>query len=239
MNEGIVKSLNFVKNSIANTCKKLNIQREVRLVAVSKTKSHELIKACYDAGQRHFGENYVQELCAKAPQLPKDIRWHFIGSLQSNKAKQLASIENLWMVETIDRQKIATALDKAIAAVGRKTPLNVFVQVNTSAEESKSGCDPKDCVQLVKFVIENCPHLKFCGLMTIGSILHSKSQSDDQPDFELLCKCRDEVCKELSLKKEDVELSMGMSSDYLKAIEYGSTNVRVGSTIFGEREYKK
>lgn len=146
--ESVVKSLNLVKTAIANTLKKLNSTRtvttnynpshlkQVRLVAVSKTKPIELIEACYKAGHRNFGENYVQELCEKAAKLPQDIQWHFIGHLQSNKTKQIASVPNLFMVETVDREKIATALEKEIVKSGRKIPLNVMVQVNTSGEES-------------------------------------------------------------------------------------------------------
>ncbi|KAM0840425.1 hypothetical protein ACQ4PT_029746 [Festuca glaucescens] len=175
----------------------------VRVVAVSKTKPVSVIRGVYDAGHRCFGENYVQELIDKAPQLPEDIEWHFIRNLQSNKAKALlAGVPNLDMVESLDDEKIANRLDRVVADLGRK-PLKVLVQVNTSGEE--------------------------CGY----------SSSLFQYNSVALASCRKEVCDELGIPEEQCELSMGMSADFEQAIEMGSTNVRVGSTIFGAREYPK
>lgn len=251
--ESVVQALNLVRIQITNLIKTKNILHQVRLVAVSKTKPIDLIMAAYNAGQRHFGENYVKELCDKAKQLPKDIEWHFIGNLQSNKVKQLISnVPHLFMVETVDREKIADALNKAVAEIDRegRDKLKVLVQVNTSGEESKSGVKPEDLVNLVKHVRDKCPNLQFCGLMTIGALeISRKAPSEhEQPDFAKLIECRKQVCEELGLSETSVELSMGMSSDYLIAVsiiikinkrnlqvEYGSTNVRVGSTIFGSR----
>ncbi|XP_078153307.1 uncharacterized protein LOC144548495 [Carex rostrata] len=205
----------------------------VRVVAVSKTKPVSLIRQLYDAGHRFFGENYVQEISEKAPQLPSDIQWHFIGHLQSNKAKSLlASVPNLYMVESVDNVKIANYLDKAVAGLGRK-PLKVLVQVNTSGEESKSGINPSDCVELAKHVRHACPNLIFSGLMTIGM----RDYTSKPENFQSLSTCRDEVCDALGVPIEKFELSMGMSGDFEQAIEMGSTNVRVGSTIFGPRDY--
>ncbi|XP_058095161.1 uncharacterized protein LOC131240742 [Magnolia sinica] len=207
----------------------------VRVVAVSKTKPVSLVRQVYDAGHRCFGENYVQELVDKAPQLPADIEWHFIGHLQSNKAKSLiAAVPNLEMVESVDDEKIANHLDRAVASIGRK-PLKVLVQVNTSGEASKSGVDPSGCVELAKHVKLGCPNLEFSGLMTIGMLDYSSTPEN----FKALSECRIEVCKALGISEEECELSMGMSADFEQAIEMGSTNVRVGSTIFGAREYPK
>ncbi|KAL6990746.1 hypothetical protein U1Q18_008867 [Sarracenia purpurea var. burkii] len=140
----------------------------IRVVAVSKTKPVSLIREVYDAGHRSFGENYVQEIVEKAPQLPGDIEWHFIGNLQSNKVKPLLTgVPNLAMVETVDDEKIANNLNRVVGNIGRK-PLKVLVQVNTSGEESKSGVHPSGCLELVKHVSMACPNLEFCGLMTIG-----------------------------------------------------------------------
>ncbi|KAL6538602.1 hypothetical protein OROGR_012590 [Orobanche gracilis] len=186
----------------------------IRVVAVSKTKQVPLLRQVYDAGHRCFGENYVQELIEKAPQLPEDTEWHFIGNLQSNKVKPLLSgVPNLSMVETVDDEKIANHLDRAIGNIGRK-PLKVMVQVNTSGEEcglseTKYGVEPVECVELAKH------------------------------NFKTLANCRSEVCKALAISSEQCELSMGMSGDFELAIEMGSTNVRIGSTIFGAREYPK
>ncbi|XP_065012127.1 uncharacterized protein LOC135641057 isoform X1 [Musa acuminata AAA Group] len=208
---------------------------QVRVVAVSKTKTVSLIRQVYDVGHRCFGENYVQEIVEKAPQLPSDIEWHFIGNLQSNKVKSLlAGVPNLDMVESVDDEKIANHLDRMVASLGRK-PLKVLVQVNTSGEDSKFGVDPSYCVQLVKHVKLGCPNLIFAGLMTIGMLDYSSTPEN----FETLSNCRTEVCKELGIPEEQCELSMGMSADFEQAIEMGSTNVRIGSTIFGAREYLK
>lgn len=210
-------------------------REQVRVVAVSKTKSVPVIRQAYEAGHRVFGENYVQELVEKSPQLPADIEWHFIGNLQSNKVKALlGGVPNLEMVETVDDKKIANHLDRAVANLGRK-PLKVLVQVNTSGEESKSGVEPSGCVELAKHVKLGCPNLIFSGLMTIGMLDYSSTPEN----FKTMRRCRTEVCEALGISEEQCELSMGMSADFEQAIEMGSTNVRIGSTIFGPREYPK
>lgn len=207
--------------------------QQVRVVAVSKTKPVSLLREIYNAGHRNFGENYVQELMEKAPELPVDIQWHFIGHLQSNKAKGLvAAVPNLFMVETVDSEKIASHLNKAVMSEGRP-PLRVMVQVNTSGEESKFGVEPAQCVELVRHVRSECKSLIFTGLMTIGM----PDYSSRPENFQLLARCRRDVCLEFGLQEGDVELSMGMSGDFEQAVSMGSTNVRVGSTIFGAREY--
>ncbi|KAG9159816.1 hypothetical protein Leryth_007824 [Lithospermum erythrorhizon] len=207
----------------------------VRVVAVSKTKPNSLIRQVYDAGHRVFGENYVQELIDKAPQLPGDIDWHFIGHLQTNKVKPLlAAVPNLDMVEGVDSEKIANNLNRVIASMGRK-PLKVMVQVNTSGEPSKSGVDPSDCLEIAKYVKLTCLNLQFSGLMTIGMPDYSSTPEN----FQTLLNCRNEVCNALGIAESACELSMGMSNDFEQAIEMGSTNVRVGSTIFGPRDYPK
>eukprot|EP00761_Pharyngomonas_kirbyi_P009547 gb/GECH01009563.1/.p1 GENE.gb/GECH01009563.1/~~gb/GECH01009563.1/.p1 ORF type:complete len:235 (+),score=52.64 gb/GECH01009563.1/:1-705(+) len=225
------QALSTIKTRIENARKRNNIQHDVRLVAVSKTKPASLIQDCYDAGHRHFGENYAQELIDKAKELPQDISWHFIGHLQSNKAKRLIEgVPNLFMVQTIDRIKIANALNKAVEGFNRDA-LRVLVQVNTSQEESKSGVPEDNVVDVVRHILENCSHLKFCGLMTIGRI-------GDSSDFMRLSQVRDQICRELKIEADQIELSMGMSGDFEEAIASGSHSVRVGSSIFGAREYK-
>ncbi|KIZ03348.1 hypothetical protein MNEG_4609 [Monoraphidium neglectum] len=205
-----------------------------RLVAVSKTKPAEAVREAYDAGHRTFGENYVQELLDKAPLLPSDIQWHFIGHLQSNKVKALVEgVPNLSMIETVDSAKLADRIDRCVAGAGRKEPLAVAVQVNTSGEESKYGVEPADVVALATHVAKACPHLRLAGLMTIGM----PDYSSRPENFECLAKCRDEVAAALGMSPDDLELSMGMSGDFEAAIAMGSTNVRVGSTIFGARDY--
>ncbi|PRW55987.1 proline synthase co-transcribed bacterial-like protein -like [Chlorella sorokiniana] len=171
----------------------------------------------------------------KAPQLPADISWHFIGHLQSNKVKALLeAVPNLSLLETVDSEKLANKLDSTVAALGRP-PLAVFVQVNTSGEESKYGVEPQDCVALARHIHTSCSNLRLAGLMTIGM----PDYSSRPENFQCLAECRSAVCEALGLPEAEVELSMGMSGDFEQAIEMGSTNVRVGSTIFGARQYNK
>ncbi|GAB1603656.1 pyridoxal phosphate homeostasis protein-like [Argonauta hians] len=212
-----------------------------RLVAVSKTKPVEMIVTAYNNGQQHFGENYIQEIETKGnhPDILsqcEDIKWHFIGNLQRNKINKLLNTPNLFMVESVSSAKLATSLNQSCNKYKSLVPLRVMVQVNTSGEENKSGCHPDEVKDIVATVIKECPNLKFSGLMTIGSFNHDLSKGPN-PDFQKLIKCKSEICELLSLPPDDVELSMGMSNDFEHAIECGSSNVRVGSLIFGAREY--
>jgi pyridoxal phosphate enzyme (YggS family) len=210
-----------------------------RLVAVSKTMPSSAIMECYDAGQRTFGENYAQEICEKASQLPSDIKWHFIGHLQTNKVKNLVEdVPNLWCVESVSSEKVASQLDKRWGK-DRPYKLNVFIQINTSEEESKDGVEPEKCSELVKYVVQDCSNLKFCGLMTIGKLGDTTSQC-----FDILAGIREGLLKDPEFSKmcpprDEFELSMGMSGDFELAIKCGATNVRIGSTIFGSRPKKE
>lgn len=240
----IASSANAANNSAATL---------PRLVAVSKTKPIADIVAAYAAGQRYFGENYVQELFDKSHSREiqshcPDIRWHFIGHCQSSNAKRLAQVSNLDTVETIDSAKLASLLNKEWTKTvafesGRK--LRVFIQVNTSDEEQKHGCQPDEAVQLARHVTEHCPAFSLAGLMTIGSLeaSHQPASAERNADFDRLVQCRTEVAEALRTPGSGdpvrLELSMGMSADFELAIKQGSTNVRVGSTIFGERNYSK
>lgn len=221
----------------------------VRLVAVSKLKPANDILALHSAPhhQLHFGENYQQELLQKSVLLPREIRWHFIGALQTNKCRPLAEqIPNLWCVESVDTGKKADQLEKGRAALCEKekeydgVPLRVFVQVNTSGEEEKSGVEPEGAAELCRHVRERCPHLKLQGVMTIGAIARSKEAKEgvENEDFIRLREVRDQIVKELGTQEGDLELSMGMSEDFESAIRCGSNEVRVGSTIFGQRPAK-
>ncbi|KAJ1428714.1 Pyridoxal phosphate homeostasis protein [Sesbania bispinosa] len=231
---GAAASLNVVKERVRQAAERSGRDvKEIRLVAASKTKKVSALRQVYDAGHRCFGENYVQEIVEKAPQLPEDIEWHFIGNLQSNKVKPLlAGVPNLAYVETVDDEKIANLLDRAVEKIGRK-PLKVFVEVNTSGETSKFGVEPPLCVDLVKHIVTKCPNLEFCGLMTIGMLDYSSTPEN----FKTLSNCRSEVCTAIGISEEQCELSMGMTADFERAIEMGSTTVRVGTAIFGPREY--
>ena len=197
----------------------------------------------------------MQELQQKAAILPREIRWHFIGGLQTNKCKALAEqVPNLWAVESVDAIKKADALEKGRRALMEKSSsgdassaesnaekLRVFVQVNTSGEENKSGAEPGgETVELCRHIREQCPSLQLLGLMTIGDIARSTAAKEGEAneDFAALKAEKAKVVEALELVDSDLELSMGMSSDYEDAIRQGSDEVRVGSTIFGERPPK-
>lgn len=229
------------------------------LVAVSKYKPASDILTCFEQGQLDFGENYVQELVEKAETLPLEIRWHFIGALQSNKAKTLASIPNLDTIQTLTTAKAARALDKALPQ-DRETPLKILIQVNTSGEDSKSGLAPlansphtnvaeSEIGRIVKEIIFECPRLRVQGLMTIGALEQSLNASEGEKnvDFERLKETRDVLQEYLVSEFGDsgkwgrengLVLSMGMSSDFEAALRAGSDIVRVGTGIFGERRKK-
>ncbi|CAM9745494.1 unnamed protein product [Scytosiphon promiscuus] len=205
-----------------------------RLVAVSKTKPLEDLQEAYDAGQRIFGENYAQELIDKSPQMPDDVVWHFIGHLQSNKAKGLvAGVPNLAVLETLDTVKLANKLQTACESTDRERALGVYLQIDTSGEDSKAGVYHSDldaCLSLARHIKDSCPALELKGLMTIGA-------PGDMECFDRLSACRDALAGGLGVEAQGLELSMGMSGDFEEAIRKGSTNVRVGSTIFGARNY--
>ncbi|NXG41423.1 PLPHP protein, partial [Psilopogon haemacephalus] len=165
-----------------------------------------------------------------------EIKWHFIGHLQKNNVNKLIAVPNLFMLETVDSVKLADRVNSSWQKKGCPQKLKVMVQVNTSGEDSKHGLPPGDTTAAVEHVLTKCPSLEFVGLMTIGSIGHDLSKGPN-PDFQMLLSLRQEVCEKLNLPLEKVELSMGMSTDFQHAIEVGSTNVRIGSTIFGERDY--
>ncbi|KAJ2940548.1 hypothetical protein O0L34_g6483 [Tuta absoluta] len=239
---GLKTVLSQIEAAVARRSKDLP-QVPPRLVAVSKIKPVPLIIQAYEGGQRHFGENYVNELAEKAIDQQildkcKEIKWHFIGHLQTNKINKLLGSPNLFMVETIDSEKLADSVNKQWTKIRKEEKkLNVMVQVNTSGEEAKNGIAPSDATKLVDHVIKNCPSLRFNGLMTIGQYDYDVTKGPN-PDFLCLVKCRQEVCEKLGLDINNVELSMGMSSDFEHAIELGATTVRVGSTIFGARPPK-
>uniref|UniRef100_A0A0A9WMR6 Pyridoxal phosphate homeostasis protein n=1 Tax=Lygus hesperus TaxID=30085 RepID=A0A0A9WMR6_LYGHE len=239
----VVKGLLNVYTKINAVCTNRGLNYKPRLVAVGKTKPKEMIIACYEQGQRAFGENYIQELVDKStdPEVLdkcKDIKWHFIGSIQRNKVPKLVTVPNLDVVETISSEKVASAVNSAWEKLKKSDPLKVMVQVNTSREEEKGGVEVEHCSELVRYVLKSCPALKFIGLMTIGKYGYDTSEGPN-PDFLALKSCRETVCNDLELQEDEVELSMGMSTDFEQAIELGSTSVRVGTTIFGYREKKE
>jgi len=213
-----------------------------RLVAVSKTKPKEMVIEAYEAGQRHFGENYPQELKEKSsdPEMLEkcpDIKWHFTGTVQSGNISKLVKSPNLSMVETISSSKQADKFQGSCKS-NKVSGLGVMVQVNTSGEENKGGVQPDEVVEVAKHIIEKCPNIEFQGLMTIGALAHSVAREPTvgpNPDFLTLLDCKKKIIEDLKLEPENIELSMGMSNDFEEAIQMGSTNIRVGSSIFGAR----
>lgn len=233
--QSVAQSLAAARAQLADVSAACGRAAPPRLVAVSKTKPLELLREAYDAGQRDFGENYVHELVDKAPHLPEDISWRFIGKLQSNKVKTLLrGVPTLSAFETLDSAKLASKLHAALTAPEqppRQSPLDVFIQVNTSPwEGTKGGVLAEDAPELASHVSERCGSLRLAGLMTIGA-------AGDSRCFDALVACRAKVAAELNVSEDALELSMGMSGDYEEATRAGSSSVRVGSAIFGAREY--
>lgn len=190
--------------------------KSVRLVAVSKTKPLELLKEAYEGGQRHFGENYAQELMTKVSEMPDDVAWHFIGPLQSNKAAALVKtvgLDQLACIETVSTIKLASKLNRAVESLneemeGGEKKLGIYIQVNTSGEESKSGVSPgAEATDFASQISSECPWLSIDGLMTIGA-------PGDDSCFDALIQCRSEVASVLGRDPSELELSMGMSGDF-------------------------
>ena len=200
----------------------------VTLIAVSKTKPIALLEEAYAAGQRDFGENYVQELVDKSEQLPKDIRWHFIGHLQSNKVKYIAPFVHL--IHGVDSLKLLREINKQGQKQNRV--INCLLQLYSAREESKFGWDEAECRQFFESTEPaTLPFVKIVGLMGMAS--NTDKEQELRHEFQTLRKFFDEVSERyLPL----TVLSAGMSSDYQLATECGSNMVRIGSTIFGNRQ---
>jgi len=204
--------------------------KNITLVAVSKTKPVESIKELYELGQRDFGENYVQELVEKHLQLPKDIRWHFIGHLQSNKVKHIASFIHL--VQSVDSLKLLKEVNKQGQRNGRV--INCLLEVHIAQEETKFGLDERELMQLLENINESeFANIRIIGLMGMASFIDDLEKIRNE--FKYLKSLFDLHSKHQTSNLELRTLSMGMSSDYSTAIEEGSTMVRIGSLIFGAR----
>ena len=202
----------------------------VTLVAVSKTKPNEDIEALYELGQRDFGENYVQEMVEKAASLPGDIRWHFIGHLQSNKVKYIAPIVHL--IHSVDSLKLLREIDKQARKTGRR--LDCLLQVHIAEEETKFGMDEAELVDALK-ELPALPHVRIRGLMGMASF--TDNQDKVRAEFMHLKSLLDNYAAKLG-DGVPLILSMGMSADYRLAISEGSTLVRIGSLLFGAREVR-
>jgi hypothetical protein len=227
----VEKNISEVKKRISEAAKAAGRdENEVTLIAVSKTKPVEMIKEAYDTGIRDFGENKVQEIMEKYPLLPSDIRWHLIGHLQTNKVKYI--IDKVCMIHSVDSLKLAEEISRQ--AVKHNVTVDILIEVNVAAEESKFGVRPEDAIDLCRD-ISTLPGIRIRGLMTVAPFT-----SDPEENRPVFCALRqlfvdidgkniDNVCMDC--------LSMGMSGDYTVAIEEGATFVRVGTSIFGQRDY--
>lgn len=217
----IVENLAQIKSSIPD---------KVSLVAVSKTKPDNLLEEAYQAGQRIFGENKVQELCGKFERLPKDIQWHMIGHLQSNKVKYIAPFVNL--IHAVDSLKLAKEINKQ--AVKNNRTINVLLQIHIAEESAKFGFNQKEIFDLINSNEFNIlKNINVCGLMGMATFTDNTSQITSE--FKRL----KSIFDQLKIQKYNPDhfktLSMGMSGDYQIAIKEGSNMIRVGSAIFGKR----
>lgn len=204
----------------------------VTLVCVSKFHPAEAIMEAYDCGERDFGESRVQELLPKYEALPKDIRWHFIGHLQTNKVKQIVPFVH--MIHSVDSLRLLETINREAEKIGRR--VKVLLEVHVAKEESKSGFTPTELLSIANSLIDSSSHslypwVEICGIMGMAT------NTEDDSEWRRCFREIKSLASHLSPIASSPEISMGMSDDYLVAIEEGSTMVRIGSTIFGERQY--
>lgn len=207
-----------------------SIPEQVTLICVSKFHSYEAIMEAYACGERDFGESRVQELLPKYEALPKDIRWHFIGHLQTNKVKQIVPFVH--MIHSVDSVRLLEIINKEAEKIGRR--VKVLLEVHVAKEASKSGFTPEEFVSLITHsssLISAYPWVEICGVMGMAT------NTEDQEEWHRCFREIKSLASHLSPMASSPEISMGMSDDYLMAIEEGSTMIRIGSTIFGERQY--
>ncbi len=206
------------------------IPENIQLVAVSKTHTVDKITDVYHLGQRVFGENKVQELIEKEAVLPKDIQWHLIGHLQTNKVKYIASFIDT--IQSVDSEKLLEEINRQADKNSRK--IKVLLQIKIAEEESKFGLEMQDAEEIFhNYLNGKFPHVEITGLMGLATFTEDKDQT--KKEFSFL----KQIFDKMSLQKKLETLSMGMSDDYKIAIECGANSVRVGSGIFGQRNYDK
>jgi len=227
----IRENIAAVESEIAYACERAGRDRSgVTLIAVSKTKPPEMLREAYDAGIRDFGENKVQELMDKMPVMPEDIRWHMIGHLQRNKVKYV--VGRVWMIHSVDSLRLAEEISRE--AVKQQVTVRILLEVNVAGEESKYGVTLKEAVSLVEAVAK-LPGIHIEGLMTIAPNVEKAEEN------RIYFKNLRHLSVDISRKNIDNVnmnvLSMGMTGDYSVAVEEGATCVRVGTGIFGHRDY--
>ena len=222
-----------LKKNIANFQKILQ-GTDCQLIAISKTKPQELILEAYDAGQRFFGENKVQELVDKYEKLPKDIEWHMVGHLQSNKVKYIAPFVHL--IHSVDSLKLLKEINKQ--GIKNDRIINCLLQIFIAEEETKFGLSKDELLELIDSdIFQSFKNIKIVGLM--GMATNTDDDSQIQKEFHSLKILFESVKEQVSAHNIEMkEISMGMSGDYRIAIKEGSTLIRVGSAIFGSRNYQ-
>ena len=220
-----------VEENIQKACKRAGRSRdEVTLIAVSKTKPVEVLQEAYDLGVRVFGENKVQELTQKYEALPKDIQWHMIGHLQTNKVKYI--VDKVAMIHSVDSLKLAETIEKE--AERKNCIVKILVEVKVAGEESKYGLKMEEVLQFVE-IISTFKHIRVCGLMTIAPFV--EISEENRTIFKNLHKLSVDINNKNIDNVSVSILSMGMTNDYEVAIEEGADMVRVGTGIFGVRNY--
>ena len=227
----VTENLQDVEKQIQEACKKANRDRsEVTLIAVSKTKPVSMLEEAYSEGIRCFGENKVQELTEKYDQLPADIKWHMIGHLQRNKVKYI--VDKAELIHSVDSLRLAETIEQEAAK--KNIIANILIEVNVAEEDSKFGLKVGEVIPLIE-EISKFPHIKIKGLMTIAPYV--ENPEENRSVFACLRKLSVDIA-EKNIDNVNVEiLSMGMTNDYQVAIEEGATLIRVGTGIFGERNY--
>lgn len=233
MNNEIQRNLQEVKSRIKAACERANRNpEEVTLIAVSKTKPPVAIQAAYDAGQRVFGENKVQEITQKHGLFPREAKWHMIGHLQRNKVKQLLPCVSL--IHSVDSVRLAEEIDKESEKLNKVS--DILIEVNIANEISKYGVSPENVVPLIE-EIHFLKHIRVRGLMTVAPICDNSEEN--RKYFRQMKQLAVDIMQQnIDNISMDI-LSMGMTSDYETAIEEGATMVRVGTGIFGERNYNR
>ena len=224
-------NLKEVELNIQKACERAGRNRdEVTLIAVSKTKPISMLEEIYDEGIRHFGENKVQELCEKYENMEKDIKWHMIGHLQRNKVK--AVIDKATLIHSVDSIRLAETIEQEAAK--KDIIVNILIEVNVAEEDSKFGLKVDEVMEMVE-TIATFPHIRIQGLMTIAPFV--ADPEENRPVFAALRKLSVDIANKNIDNVNVGMLSMGMTNDYQVAIEEGATIVRVGTAIFGERNY--
>ena len=225
------ENLEEVEEKIAKACERAGRAREeVTLIAVSKTKPVEMLQEIYDEGIRDFGENKVQELTEKYEVMPKDMKWHMIGHLQRNKVKYI--VDKVALIHSVDSLRLAETIENEAAKHNVTVP--ILIEVNVAQEESKFGLKTEEVLSLVESVAA-LPHINIKGLMTIAPYV--EDPEENRGIFRQLKKLSVDIAAKNINNVNMSVLSMGMTGDYQVAVQEGATMVRVGTGIFGERDY--